>query len=90
MNEERERGLIKDELERLEQMRDELRVQAHLMHADMRDELKDVEKKIEKLRNDLKPVRDAAEKTLDDVSEATRLLFDSVFDGMKRIRDSLK
>jgi len=84
------KGLVKEELERLEQMRDELRLQAHLFRADMKDEWKAVEERIEKLRKDLHPVRDAAETTLDDVSDATRMLFDSVRDGMKRLRDSVR
>ena len=60
------KGRLQDELEKLEQMRDELRLQAHLFKADMKEE------------------------TLEDVGEATGLLIDSVFDGFKRLRDSLK
>lgn len=89
MNEPR-KGRLKDEVEKLEQMRDELRLQAHLFKADMKDEWEGLEKKFEGLKKDLRPVQRAAGETLDEVGEATGLLIDSVFDGFKRLRDSLK
>ncbi len=81
---------LQDELEKLEQMRDELRVQAHLFKAEMKDEWADLEDKIGKIKGNLRPVQKAAEETLEDVGEATGLLIDSVFDGFKRLRNSLK
>ena len=84
------RDRLKDELEKLEQMRDELRLQAHLFKADMKDEWADLDKKFDKIKQELRPVRKAAEETLDEVGEATGLLIDSVFDGFRRLRDSLK
>ena len=86
------KGLLESELEKLEQMRDELRVQAHLLKADMKKELAELEKKYEKLKRDAKanPVKRAAEKSAEEVSDATRLLFDTVKDGMTRIRKSLR
>ncbi len=71
-------------------MRDELRLQAHLFKADMKDEWQELEKKTARIRHTLRPVQKAAEETLEDVGEATGLLIDSVFDGFKRLRDSLK
>jgi predicted nucleic acid-binding Zn-ribbon protein len=89
MDEER-KGRLKDEMEKLEQMRDELRLQAHLFKAEVKDEWEDLEDKIAKIRHNLRPVQKAAEETLEEVGEATGLLIDSVFDGFKRLRDSLK
>ena len=89
MDEER-KGRLQDELEKLEQMRDELRLQAHLFKADMKDEWKGLEKKLENIRRELRPLKKAAGETIDDVGEATGLLIDSVFDGFKRLKDSLK
>lgn len=88
--EEEKKGRLQDELEKLEQMRDELRLQAHLFKADMKDEWEGLEDKIGKIKQNLRPVQKAAEETLDDVGEATGLLIDSVFDGFKRLRNSLK
>ena len=87
---ESKKGRLKDELEKLEQMRDELRLHAHLFKADMKDEWEGLEKKLEGIRRELRPVQEAAEQTLDEIGEATGLLIDSVFDGFKRLRDSIK
>jgi hypothetical protein len=81
--------ILRDEVERLEQLRDELRVQAHLFKADLKSEYEDLEDKYEELRRDAHPVRRAAEETVEEVSDATRLLFDTVMDGFKRIRKAL-
>jgi uncharacterized coiled-coil DUF342 family protein len=87
---ENEKGILKGEIEKLEQLRDELRVQAHLFKADMKKEYEELDKKFQKVKRDANPVRRAARETADEVSEATRLLFDTVLDGMKRLRKSLK
>lgn len=82
----------KGEVEKLEQLRDELRVRAHLLKADARQELEELEEKLQKLRRDvaMSPVTHAAEKAASDVSEASGLLFEAVRDGLTRIRRSLK
>ena len=85
-----EKGILENELEKLEQLRDEVRLQAHLFKADMKKEYEDLEKKYQKVKRDANPVRRAAKETASEVSEATRLLFDTVLDGMKRLRKSLK
>ncbi len=87
-----DKGVLESEIEKLEQVRDELRVQAHLLKADVKKELNELEKKFQKLKRDAaaNPVKRAAEKSAGEVSDATRLLFDTVKDGMTRIRKSLK
>ncbi len=87
---EQKKSRLQDELEKLEQMRDELRLHAHLFKADMKDEWADLEGKIGHIKRNLRPVQKAAEETLEDVGEATGALITSVFDGFKRLRDSLK
>lgn len=82
--------LLTEEIERLERLRDELRVQAHLFKADAKKEFTELEKKFEKLKRDARPVRRAAEETVGEVTDATRMLFDAVWDGMNRMRKSLK
>ena len=77
--------LFAEEVERLERLRDELLVQ-----ADAKKEFSELEKKLDHLKRNASPVRQAAEETVDEVADATRLLFDTVWDGMNRIRKSLK
>jgi F0F1-type ATP synthase membrane subunit b/b' len=86
------KGLVESEIEKLEQMLDELRVQAHLLKADTKKELTALEKKFQKLRRDVStnPVKRAATKSATDVTDATRLLLDTVKDGFSEIRKSLK
>ncbi len=82
--------ILEEEMERLERLRDELRVQAHLMKADIKKEFQGLEKTFDSIRRDARPIRRATEETVAEVSDATRLLFDTVWDGMKRIRKSIK
>ncbi len=89
MDEER-KSRLKDELEKLEQMRDELRLQAHLFKADMKNEWEGLDKKLENIKRELRPIQKAAGEALEDVGEATGLLLESIFDGFKRLRDSIK
>jgi len=86
------KGILADEIEKLEKLRDELRVQAHLFKAEARTEFDELEKKLRKLRRDAEasPVKRAAEKSAADISDATKLLYDTVKDGFTRIRKSLK
>jgi vacuolar-type H+-ATPase subunit E/Vma4 len=85
-----DKSIIASEIEKLEQLRDELRVKAHLFKADAKAEFSELEKKLQKLRRDAAPVKRAAEKSATEVSDATKLLYDTVKDGFARIRKSLK
>lgn len=87
---ESKKSRLQDELEKLEQMRDELRLHAHLFKADMKDEWEELEKKLGNLRRDLRPLRHAAGKTAEEIGDATGALVETVFDGFKRLKDSLK
>ncbi len=82
----------KRELEKLEQVRDELRVKAHLLRADAKEELQEIEKKLQKLKREvsMSPVTHAAERAASDLSDASRLLIDTIKESMTRIRNSLK
>ena len=77
------------EIKNLEQFRDELKLQAHLFKADVKDEWNRVERDMRKLKNQLAPVRRAAKKSAADLGTAARLLFRTVKDGYERIRQSL-
>ena len=88
----RAKGILASEIEKLEQLRDELRVRAHLFKADAKKEFGELERKLQKLRRDAdaSPVKRAAEKSATEISDATKLLYDTVKDGFTRIRKSLK
>jgi hypothetical protein len=70
----------------LAQLRDELRLQAHLGKAEMRDELQALEPKWHELRMKLEKAEDATIETGEYVGAATRLLMDELRDGYERIR----
>ncbi len=87
-----EKNVLQRELESLEQMRDELRVQAHLLKADMKTELEELDNRFQRLRRQATTnrVKRAAEDSVEEISDATRLLLDTIRDGMTRVRKSLK
>lgn len=87
----REENILQRELEILEQMRDELRVQAHLLKADMKSELVELDERFRDLRRDVHAnrLRRAAEDSVEEISDATRLLIDTIRDGLKRVHKSL-
>lgn len=87
-----ERNVLQRELENIEQMRDELRVQAHLLKADMKKKLDEMDKEFQRLRREATTnrVKRAAEDSVEEISDATRLLLDTIRDGLGRVRKSLK
>jgi hypothetical protein len=70
------------------QLRDELRVKAHLLRADLRDEWNALEKRWETLERETRPVRDAVGASARELGSSTRALLTSVGQGYRRIRDS--
>lgn len=86
------KSVFKQELETLEQVRDELRVQAHLFKADTKKKMVELEKDFQKLKRELRTssVKRATKESAAEVSEATRRLAKAVRNGMHEIRESLK
>jgi hypothetical protein len=74
----------------LMQLRDDLKVQAHLFKAELKDHWQKLEKDLARLRQDSAPVEKAAKTSADDVKAATRELFDTVKKGYERIKESLR
>jgi hypothetical protein len=74
------------ELHGVEQLRDELRVKAALLGADLRDEVAALEKQWAKVERDLEPVRNAAGTTVREIGSSTRELLKTVRAGYERIR----
>lgn len=85
---------LDDRLERLVQTlreeRDELRVRAHLLRAELRDEWDDVEQKWEHLEPKLERFRDSARESADDLGAAVSQLGEEIAHAYRRMRDSLK
>ena len=73
----------------LEQLRDELKLQAHLLKADARERWTELEEQWDKLQVELKPVRGAAEGAAKDISAAAANLFDTFRDSYEKLRKSL-
>lgn len=74
---------------RLQAIRDEIALKAHLMKEDLRQEWHDLDTKWQKIVGDVKGVQNATLKSKDDVSAAAELLMSSVQEGFKRIRKAM-
>ncbi|MEM8769005.1 MAG: hypothetical protein AAGE43_16275 [Pseudomonadota bacterium] len=74
---------------KLKTERDELRVQLHLMQAEMKDEWEEVEGQWEHLEARLKKVGDAAAESGGEVAAAGKQLADEIGRAYQKIRKSL-
>lgn len=80
---------INEEVEVLQQARDEIRVQLHLAAADARDVWDTLEKKWEHLESRLERVSQTTREASEDVEEAVKGLVGEIRSGYKRIRDAM-
>jgi len=80
---------IDDIIESLKQQKDEIRLQIHLASAEVRDELTQLERKLEELNSKADTLRKEAGNTSANVIEAARLVADEVKHGFDRIRKLL-
>ncbi len=76
-------------IESLKQQKDEIRLQIHLAKAEVRDELSELEKKLEELGTRADLLREEAGKTSSNVIEAAGLVADEIKQGFERIRKLL-
>ena len=72
------------------QMRDELRLKASLLQADLRDQLERLEHEFVKLEHELKPVGAAVGTTAKEIGTSTVDLAKALHAGYARIRDAVK
>lgn len=85
-----QKGALKhSEIKSLGQLRDEVKVHAHLFKADMKDEWKRIEGDWRKLQSQFSPAKRATKKSASDVKAATRLLLKTVKRGYEQIKRSL-
>lgn len=85
-----ERAHWMNDVTSVRQMRDELRLKAGLLRADLRDQLERLEDEFKRLEGELRPVGDAVEATAKDLDAATRELLKTLGAGYARIRDAVK
>ena len=84
------RGALEATLERLQRERDQLRVKLHLAEMDAKDEYERLSKRIDELRAQYEPVRDAVGDTADNVFSALGLAADELWHGMSRIGRTIR
>ena len=80
---------INDELDDLRGLRDELKVRAHLVKAEIRDQWEELEKKFQEVEGRAKVVAKESEGSLESIGEAAKGLLGEIGDGYKRIRGLL-
>jgi hypothetical protein len=74
------------EVRSIEQLRDELRVKAALLRADLRDDLAVLEKQWANVERELEPVREAVGTTVREVGASTIALLETLRAGYERVR----
>jgi len=83
------KGWVTGELDELRRIRDELRVQARLGRAEMRDRWEALECSLDELEGKAKRASRAAEPTLRELERDVRKLATDLRDGYRRIRDAI-
>ena len=78
-----------DEMESLRQLRDELRVQAGLGRAELREFWGDLERRWARLEGRLKLAREGAREDSKNVREAVRLLAEELRESYEHLRQRL-
>jgi predicted nucleic acid-binding Zn-ribbon protein len=81
---------LKHVVDQLRTERDELRVRAHLLKAELRDEWEAVEAKWEKLEPKLERLREGTKESAGDVGAAISQLGEEIAHTYRRLRDALK
>lgn len=81
---------IQNDLKLLKLARDELKLQSHLLKADLKDRWGDLEDKWQKLDEHLGRAKVAADDAGDEIETSAKLLVDALQDGYKHIRSALK
>ena len=75
--------------EELKTQRDELRVRLHLAKADLKDEWKNVEEKLEAAQDKFEEVLQGTEATAKEVQGVLRIIGEEISQAYGRIRDRL-
>jgi predicted nucleic acid-binding Zn-ribbon protein len=81
---------LEELLAQLRQERDELRVRAHLLKAELKQEWDEVERKWDQVELRLGRVGDSARESAGEIGAATSQLGEEIANAYRRIRDSLR
>lgn len=76
------------DIESVDQLRDELSLQAHLLRSELKERFEKIEKEWPMLNVQIDPIRKATAQAGADVGAAARLLFDTIRDSYKEIKRS--
>lgn len=79
-----------NDINSLRQMRDELLLKAHLLRAELRDQLDRLEHDFKTLERDLRPVGGAVGTTVKELDTSTRNLLKTLRAGYERIREAIQ
>ena len=82
--------LIEEKKAQIEQLRDEIKLQAHLGKEDAKDELEKLEKEYESFLVKVKPYTDEVGQTLEKTGEALGLAADELKAGYERLSKLFK
>lgn len=77
------------EWKKLQTLRDELALKAHLMKAEVKAEWEDLDKKWTKAKSEVDTVISAADKTRQDISVSASAFLNTFTDGFDKIRKTL-
>jgi hypothetical protein len=80
---------FQEEMDRLRELRDELRVKLQLGRAELRDRFQELEKSWHQLEGRLKVAREGAREDAENVREAARLLAAELRDSYEHLRQRL-
>jgi hypothetical protein len=80
---------FQEEMDRLRELRDELRVKLQLGRAELRDRFDELEKSWHQLEGRLKVAREGARADAENVREAARLLARELRDSYEHLRQRL-
>jgi hypothetical protein len=79
-----------NDVKSVQQMRDEFRLKASLLRADLRDQFERLEKQWNELEHDLRPVGESVGTTAKELNASTRELLKTLKAGYTRIRDAVQ
>ena len=81
------KGAFSEEIQQLQRLRDELRVQLNLAKKEVRDRYEATEKRWHELEGRLKVIGHESREALQPVEDATKLLVDEIRDAYRHIKD---
>ena len=82
--------LLEETKKEMEQLKDEIKLQAHLGKVEAREEFEKLEKKFDQIVAKAKPFAVEAEKTAENTGTALKIAAEELMAGIKKIRKLIK